>query len=341
MVGRTIVQVSLDNISDIAGQQLLREMGVIKGSDRELQDASREYSGHALTLVLLGKYLAVRFGGDIRKRDAISRLIVNREEKGRHIQRIMWAYEIWLKDQPELEVLYLMGLFDRPADGAAIRKLRLEPVISGLTSRLQNLSDEEWDFVVSHLRDLRLLSTKEDLRPDTLDCHPLVREYFGEKLHASNAIAWRQAHGRLYEYYANLPDKHHPDTIEEMAPLYAAVAHGCLAGQYHDALHDVFIERIRRDKVDLQFVSTWCCRRRLIDTGELFCTEIHRASSRLNTLDRAYVLNEVGSAFRVLGRLDEAVVAAKSHYRIYLLSQEDQLRTARSARNLSKIYMHW
>jgi len=54
----------------------------------------------------------------------------------------------------------------------------------------------------------------------TLDAHPLVREYFGQRLQEKSPAAWREAHRRLYEYYKGVPEKKYPDTLEEMQPLF-------------------------------------------------------------------------------------------------------------------------
>ncbi|MEO8494455.1 MAG: hypothetical protein ABI614_05265 [Planctomycetota bacterium] len=56
----------------------------------------------------------------------------------------------------------------------------------------------------------------------TLDTHPLLREYFGVKLRATEDDAWRDGHCRLYAYLcATTPDK--PDaTLEDLQPLYQA-----------------------------------------------------------------------------------------------------------------------
>ena len=81
----------------------------------------------------------------------------------------MASYDTWLSGTPEHDILHLMGLFDRPVPGGAIRKLREPPAIPGLTDKLENLPDAQWQFALQHLRDLRLLSKKDDLRPDTLD----------------------------------------------------------------------------------------------------------------------------------------------------------------------------
>ena len=38
-------------------------------------------------------------------------------------------------------------------------------------------------------------------RTDLLDCHPLIREYFGTKMKTEQPNIWLQAHERLYSYY--------------------------------------------------------------------------------------------------------------------------------------------
>jgi hypothetical protein len=59
-----------------------------------------------------------------------------------------------------------------------------------------------------------------------LDTHPLVHQHFGEQLKQDQLVAWREGHRRLYEHLKKKA-KPLPETIDEMAPLYAAVVHGC------------------------------------------------------------------------------------------------------------------
>ncbi len=160
---------------------MLREAGVTQGTDRELQQAAREYGCHALALTLLGRYLAIRYDGEIRKRDKIKKLAYEQTREGIHARHVMDSYEIWLQATPEMDLLYIMGLFDRPAPLGAIAALKQPPVIEGLTDSLQRISDEDWDFAIQRLRDLRLLAASE---ADKLDCHPLIREHFSQKLKA-------------------------------------------------------------------------------------------------------------------------------------------------------------
>ncbi|MCP4154240.1 MAG: hypothetical protein GY757_41330, partial [bacterium] len=197
------------------------------------------------------------YDGDIRKRDRIPALTGERIQ-GEHAWRVMAAYEQrfsnapetgffrrFKKSQgitPELSILYIMGLFDRPADRRTIDALIAKP-IKGLTSNLSGLSEDVFNSVFTTLKVAGLLSRET---PRTLSSHPLVREYFGIQFKRHNPEGWQGAHKRLYEYYKQLPEKEKPDTLAEMEPLFAAVVHGCRAGMHQEALKDVFWKRIYR-----------------------------------------------------------------------------------------------
>jgi len=98
-------------------------------------------------------------------------------------------------------------------------------VVPGLTDALAFVREPAWNKAVAKLQRAGLLSMEQDNR---LNAHPLVREHFGEQLKRDHVEAWREGHRRLYAYLKEMA-KPLPDTIEEMAPLYAAVVHGCLA----------------------------------------------------------------------------------------------------------------
>ena len=99
----------------------LEHLGV-EGTDAEREEAAKDFGGHALALTLLGSYLQVVHDGDIRKRGEVPRLTDERKQ-GAHARRVMESYEKWFEDKPELDILRLMGLFDRPAVGGAIASL--------------------------------------------------------------------------------------------------------------------------------------------------------------------------------------------------------------------------
>jgi tetratricopeptide (TPR) repeat protein len=332
-VGTTVKRIHLTHLSPEAGAVYLTHLG-IKGTPEELQQAVGEFEGHALALTLLGSYLAVVYQGDIRQRDKIARLTRERKQGG-HARRVMESYEGWFQGQPELDILHMMGLFDRPAEGGALETLRAEPAIPGLTSELQGLSHEDWQYAVDDLRTARLLAQEDPHQPDTLDCHPLVREHFGGKLQEGNPDAWREAHSRLYEYYQSRA-KEYPDTIEEMAPLYAAVTHGCQASRHQEALDEVYWRRIsRRD----EFFSTkklGAFGADLAVLSGLFDPPWHQPVAGLTEDAKAFVLHQAGYRLRALGRLAEAAQLMQAGMEA-VIGQEDWRGAARAASNLSEL----
>ncbi|MCP5103529.1 MAG: toll/interleukin-1 receptor domain-containing protein, partial [bacterium] len=243
-VDSSVKRIELEKLTPVCGGQLLKALGV-KGTELELRETAESFRGHALALRLLGRYLVVAHEGEIRKKDRVPGL-TEEEEEGGHARRVMDSYERYLSGKPELNILYILGLFDRPAGMGAVDAVREEPLIDGLTVELKGISAYKWKSALAHLRQLDLLSTEEEGREDVLDCHPLVREHFGEKLRKNNPAAWQEAHGRLYNYYKNLPEKEYPDTLKELEPLYTAVTHGCLAGKHQEALDEVYWKRIKR-----------------------------------------------------------------------------------------------
>jgi TIR domain len=128
---QTAPQWDLEHLTPEAGAELLRRLGV-KGKDSELQATSKEMGGHALALTLLGNYLRRAYGGDVRRRDEVDLGIAD-ERQGGHAFRILHVYAQWLSEGPELAILRLLGLFDRPADAKALTALRAKPAIPGLT----------------------------------------------------------------------------------------------------------------------------------------------------------------------------------------------------------------
>ena len=157
----------------------------------------------------------------------------------------MESYQTWFGEGPELSVLRMLGLFDRPADERAFEALLKPPAIPGLTEELTDLSARQWQGILARLRRARLLAGEDPHNPGDIDTHPLVREYFGEQLRNEREVAWRECNRRLYHYYRILAPEL-PENFREMEPLFLAVICGCHAGLYREALHDIYIPRIQR-----------------------------------------------------------------------------------------------
>jgi hypothetical protein len=235
---------NLDQLSSDAGAHLLRALGV-KGNEAELRSASDEFRGHCLALTLLGSYLADVYNGDVRCRSEVSGHLAHDVRQGVHAQKVMESYQTWFGEGPELAVLRMLGLFDRPADEKAIGALLNPPAIRGLTESLTDLSPIEWRMVIGKLRRTRLLAGEDPHNLGYLDTHPLIREYFGEQLRSQQSDAWKECNRRLFHHYQTLAPQL-PNSFREMEPLFLAVICGCNAGLFREALHEVYVPRIQR-----------------------------------------------------------------------------------------------
>lgn len=279
----TAPQWNLAYLSKEAGASLLEKLGV-GGTATERETLAGDVKGHALTLSLVGKFLAEAHGGEIRKRDLVSLHEADDEETSGHAFRVMAAYEQWLARDGrnvELAILRLLGLFDRPATPDCLDALRQAPAIDGLTDSLVPLTDAQWTLAVTRLVRLgfveeqpweppRIAGYSEEeagrvkaegiwlaeAQPqenaderrkagNALDAHPLIREHFARRFRESAPEAWQAAHGRLYEHLRDSVP-YWPDGVDGLQPLYQAVVHGCQAGRAAATRKQVYHDRILR-----------------------------------------------------------------------------------------------
>ena len=304
----TATRIDLEHLSPEAGAQVLRAQGV-KGTQVELEQASTDFDGHSLALTLLGSYLSDVYGGDVSRRKEVSDLEGDVRHGG-HAQKVMASYEKWFGEGPELSVLRMLGLFNRPADRDAIAALRGAPAIPSLTDALQGLNETDWQRTLAKLRRAKLLSAPSPNQPGTLDTHPLVREHFGQQLKRECLDAWREGNSRLYDYLTRTAIKF-PETIEEMMPLLLAVAHGCEAGCPQDALEEVFIKRVDRGEAFIAH-KLGAIDAALAALSGFFIRRWDQPIAELPEFEKAYILNVAGFCLRSIGRLTEAVESIKT-----------------------------
>jgi hypothetical protein len=177
------------------------------------------------------------------------------ELQGGHAFRVMEAYERWLQREGEkgkrpLAVLWLLGLFDRPATADCFAALLNAPAIPGLNETLVGMSAAQRNAAFTRLEGAKLLTVIRNATGTlvALDAHPLVREYFSERLRTQRPEAWRAGHRRLFEHLGATTKEGDQPTLDDLQPLYQAVAHGCLAGMQREAFFAVYFPRIRRDR---------------------------------------------------------------------------------------------
>jgi tetratricopeptide (TPR) repeat protein len=330
---KTAPQVSLETLSPEAGAELLRQLEV-KGKDSEMRAASAELGNHALALTLFGNYLNRAYGGDVRRRKEVD-LGQADERQGGHALRVIRAYARWLGEGLELAILRQLGLFDRPAAKEALAALRARPEIPGLTELLVELSEEEWQWAVSSLREHGFLLPADPQQPGALDAHPLVRVYFQEELERERPRAWQEGNLRLYEHLKGAAPEF-PETLEAMEPLYAAVVHGCRAGRHQEGLDEVYWRRIRRKQEDFSGSKLGAFGSELAALAGFFDRLWDQPSNRLSADGQAFVLNEAAFDLRALGRLAEAVPPMQAGLKRYS-ALEDWKAAAILASNLSEL----
>ena len=136
-------------------------------------------------------------------RNEVSGHLAHDVRQGAHARKVMESYQTWFGEGPELSVLRMLGLFDRPAEEKAIAALLKPPAIPGLTESLTNLSPTEWRTILARLRRARLLAGEDPHNPGQLDTHPLVREYYGEQLRGQRSDAWKECNKRLFHLLSN------------------------------------------------------------------------------------------------------------------------------------------
>jgi hypothetical protein len=129
----------------------------------------------------LGGYLTDAYNGDIRCRSEVSGHLAHDVRQGVHARKVMESYQTWLGEGPELAILRMLGLFDRPADEKALEALLKSPVIPGLTESLTDLRPTAWRTILGQLRRARLLAGEDPHNPGQLDEAEALAERFEQR----------------------------------------------------------------------------------------------------------------------------------------------------------------
>jgi hypothetical protein len=244
-----------------------------------------------------------------------------------------------VKGRRALALLRLLGLFDRPATAGTLAALWEGEAIAGLTEPLIGISEAQRNVALQRLEDAKLLTVIREHGSGVvvaLDAHPLLREYFGQRLRDGLPETWREAHRRIYEHLcATTEDK--PDaTLEDLQPLYQAVAHGCHAGMQQDAGVKVYYDRIGRGNQGYAVKKLGAYGSDLGAVACFFETPWSRVSSALTEADQGWLLNEAAFRLRALGRLTEALEPMRAGLEM-AVRHEDWKNAAVGAANLSEL----
>jgi hypothetical protein len=239
-----------------------------------------------------------------------------------------------------------MGLFDRPVTAGEFAALCADDPIPGLTDALADVNDRRLELAVSTLEECGLITRPSPdaitLRPSepkttVLDAHPLVREHFAEQLAAEHEGATRDAHHRLYVYLKqSAPEL--PDNLQDMMPLYHAVAHGCKADLHQRAFDDVYGKRILRGNEHYSWKTLGAFGADLSAVSSFFDGAWTRPNPHLHDHPSTLLTALAGFHLRALGRLLEAppIIRIAMQTEVDGGSWKD---AAISANNLSELYL--
>ena len=345
-----VLRRQLGNLGELDGARLLHALGAnkagsvaVNNDDEELKAASREVRGHALTLSLLGRYLALAYAGDIRQRAQVDFQEADDELDDGRAFKVIAAYEHWFishekNGERELAALRLLGFFDRPASLKSLRALRQPPALPEVSLPLVNLKPTQWQATLQRLVDCGLAFYNED--KTALDAHPLVREYQAKVLQTRFRPAWRQGNKLLYKLLADSA-KHWPDDLEGLQPLYQAVVHGCRAGLYQQALDEVYHERILRGTEPNGAYSIHKLGAFGADLGAVACffaEPWQRLAPGLSVGDQAWLLSVAAFSLRALGRLAEGLEPMRAGAEMRV-EQADWKNAASSYGNLAELQL--
>jgi tetratricopeptide (TPR) repeat protein len=340
----------LETLKDDEGALLLAKLKVT-GSDAQRQALSHNLGGHALSLVLCGHLLWQFHRGEIIYAKELPPLSADAKDGGQ-ARRVLQYYDSLLSEN-ERWFMYALGLFDRPMDWrekqalfackteaeSGLAVLEGLPVLKAAFQKLASLDDKIEQSLEEKgllLKDLPGFKNLEGLAAHRTqwDTHPLIREFFAAQFQQQQPAAFKAAHALLFAYFQKLPEKQQPDTLAELAPLYRAVLHGCLAGEYEKALLDVYWERIRRSGEAYSIQKLGAYNEELSAIAAFFPQGwTQPVSNDLSVMWQAWLLAEASFCLMSLGRLAEAVAPREAGIKIEA-KREDWNNAEISAENL-------
>ena len=327
-----VLHQDLDQVSKLAGRALLR-VDRIKGDDEALEAAVEDLGGHALAVSLLSSLLTnenpAPHISNAKALPALTHLV----EEGGHPRGVLDAWVKRLGDSADLELLQIIGLFDRPADQSAVQAVIDGDPLRGLN---QHLREASLDDVLKRLRKARLIA-RQSTHEETIDAHPIVREHFGRRLEVQHPKSWREGHRRLYEHHKDEAEPQ-PDDLEGMQPLFAAVVHGCAAGLHEEVRADVYRDRIIRGQEFYLIKKLGAFAADLSCVSHFFAERWNHPEPALTSADQSWVVAIAGFDLHALGRLREAAGPMEEALRRYVVAA-NWTSSSIAAGNLSELYL--
>ncbi|MBL4820534.1 MAG: tetratricopeptide repeat protein [Gammaproteobacteria bacterium] len=300
-----VESIHLRPLSTSASIKLLKSMGT-HGSDDDHLQAVKEYSGHPLSLSLLGGYLSVVHQGEIKDYKKIKSLL-DEQSMGAHARNLMRNYLDWFEGKPECALLLMIGLFDRAVRLEDIKFLATQKTaIEHLTSELCDLGFAQWSYAVDKLSEANLISVYQKNDQTVLDCHPLVRDYLADYLVSERKNMWAEGHELIFEYLQEQAVSN-PSNMAELEPLFRAVIHGTQAGLYEEAFQ-LYFEKIKKRQFSMSTEGSHHADQACIRA--FFKQEWTEPVKELHESARFYLLSCASANLIYLGKIHDAIASS-------------------------------
>ena len=290
-------------LSDNEGCNLLKNVGV-KGSKPDLKKAVELWDGHAITLSLIGAYLAEVHNGDIAHLNEIEPPTAD-EPRYERVHRILRRYDEHLTAD-ERAFLQLFSAFRTPVkDEAFDRVFRTKTSDDALNAPIADLSDDEFETLIKRLLNYRIL--RHDPQENHYTTHPLIRSHYLTLLTNRDSSQTQRTHEQIKDFYLSVAGDvpHHP-TLDDLIPLIEVVHHACQAGAYDEA-YCISDERISQKNLHVLAHQLGAYETQLMIMSEFFPnSDTSQKPLVSDPNDKGWILNTVGACLMNLGRLGEA-----------------------------------
>jgi tetratricopeptide (TPR) repeat protein len=288
----------VDRLSDADGILLLDKLRV-NGSQEQKSKVVSDWDGHALTISLLGSYLAEKYSGDIAHLADIPTPTAD-EPRYERVHRVLRRYDEHLTET-EREFLKLFSAFRTPVHESAFEKVFV-PLLSNVGATHASPLPE----MVNRLVTYRILH--HDLASQTYTAHPLVRNHYLAILTHGDSTEQHDVHNKIKDYYLSIAgDTPQYPTLDDLKPLIEVVHHACQAGAYQEAWQ-IFWDRVyigrKRKALVLEIGATETA----LDLLKSFFPN-GNTGQELTINDqniKRFILNEIGLRLVDLGNLENA-----------------------------------
>jgi tetratricopeptide (TPR) repeat protein len=331
--------IDLERLSTPDGRRLLQNAGV-RGPDRELDQLVEHLEGHALTLTLLGSYIATQFQGRIIDLD----LIAERAVVGPHAQRVRIILERYNRHLTANErgIVSVLSAAREP-----LSRIHLD----NLASDIENASTPSWPLAGVSAEGLaeaavglaryKIVQISGSGRETRYMIHPIIKDFYREQL-AKDYERMRATHRALRRaYLAGQAEPAFPITLAQLGPFIQAVHHSCAAGDFEEA-YQIYCAKIDQAaggigvlayslgayQADLSLVLGFFPER-----------DFTRAPILANPEDREYLLRSVALGLLTAGRLFEAIPISRRS-RELAAELRDPLSESKALQLLAELRIH-